>query len=484
MAPPARARLRAADRRRRALVVAGAASGALLLLAAAGPPWARSAPRPPTVRAAATPVWSLRRAPAPVGDALAAQRLGGRLATEAAGVQHCHLVADAGGVVSAAAPRELLVPASTMKLVTAAAVLEALGPGSRLTTRAVAAGPVDSAGRVARIWLVGGGDPVLVSPEGEAARDRDPRTRGLARSRLSDLADALVTAGVRSVPGGVTGDGGRYPNEPWPPAWPDRHRRSAVSGPVAALAVDDGLGGPGGTGPPAGADPAAQAAAQLARLLQARGVRVGPPGSGPAPAGAVTLARLRSAPLAELVTQMLAASDNRTAEVLLRELALSRGEPATTAGGLAAARRVLIPLGLGAATHGMVDGSGLAPTNRLRCRDLLQVLEVADGSGRLGAVHDGLAVAGVRGTLATSFVGTPLAGRLWAKTGTLDGVSGLAGDLRGARPLRFALLLNGAFPETVGVARRERMAAAIAAFPGADDPAGWVPTPRGTRPGA
>jgi D-alanyl-D-alanine carboxypeptidase/D-alanyl-D-alanine-endopeptidase (penicillin-binding protein 4) len=253
---------------------------------------------------------------------------------------------------------------------------------------------------------------------------------------------------------------------------------------VAALAVDDGLGGPGGTGPPAGADPAAQAAAQLARLLQARGVRVGPPGSGPAPAGAVTLARLRSAPLAELVTQMLAASDNRTAEVLLRELALARGEPATTAGGLAAARRVLIPLGLGAATHGMVDGSGLAPTNRLRCRDLLQVLEVAAGSGRLGAVHDGLAVAGVRGTLATSFVGTPLAGRLWAKTGTLDGVSGLAGDLRGARPLRFALLLNGAFPETVGVARRERMAAAIAGFPDADDPAGWVPTPRGTRPGA
>jgi len=487
MARPARARLTAADRRRRGLVaLSGGLSIVLCWSGLGGPvPW-RSGPGaggPPTPDAAVTPIWSARRAPTVVGDALGAQVLADRLGALAAGGSHCHLVVDGGGVVSAAAPDDPLVPASTLKLVTGAAALLTLGADARLETRVVAEGPVGRDGRVERLWLVGGGDPLLVTPEGEAVRERDPRTRGLARSRLAELAEAVVRAGVRAVPGGIFGDGSRYPDEAWPPAWPDRHRRSAVSGPVVALAVDDGLSGPGGTGAPV-TDPAREAAAALARLLAARGVRVGGAGSGPAPAGAVTVAALASPPVRDLVGETLAASDNRTAEVLLREVALAAGRPAVTAAGVAAVGVALRRVRLGMAARTMVDGSGLAPGNRLRCRTLVALLRAAARRPELAALREGLAVAGERGTLATQFVGTALVGRLRAKTGTLDGVAGLAGFVDGDRPLVFALLVNGSFGESAGIARRERMATAIAAFPDVGDPAEWVPGPRAPAPGA
>lgn len=437
----------------------------------------------PAVEAAGAPVWSARRAPTAVADALGAQAVAAQLAGLADGAPHCHLVTDGGGPVSAAAPDDPLVPASTLKLVTAAAALLALGPEARFETRVVATGPVGRDGRLERLWLVGGGDPLLVTPEGEAARDRDPRTRGLARSRLAELAEAIIRAGVRAVPGGIVGDGSRYPGEMWPPAWPARHRASAVSGPVAALAVDDGLSGPGGTGAPV-ADPAREAAAALARLLAARGVRVGEAGSGRAPAGGVTVAALASPPVRDLVAETLAASDNRTAEVLLRELAVAAGRPGVTAAGLEAARAALRAVHLAAVTRTMVDGSGLAPGNRLSCRTLLAFLEVAARRPELAALRDGLAVAGQRGTLATQFVGTPLAGRLRAKTGTLDGVAGLAGYLDGPRRLVFAWLLNGRFGERAAIGLRERMAAVIDAYPDRAGPATWVPGPHAPEPGA
>src|SRR3546814_1337415 len=56
-----------------------------------------------------------------------------------------------------------------------------------------------------------------------------------------------------------------------------------------------------------------------------------------------------------------------------------------------------------------------------------------------------LAVAGRDGTLARRFVGTPVAGRLRAKTGSLDGVAALGGyvDNRSGTTLAFAYVVNG-----------------------------------------
>jgi D-alanyl-D-alanine carboxypeptidase len=123
-----------------------------------------------------------------------------------------------------------------------------------------------------------------------------------------------------------------------------------------------------------------------------------------------------------------------------------------------------------------IDGSGLSHTDRLRCATLLSVLAL-DARPRFAAVADGLAIAGRRGTLATSLRGTHLEDNLRAKTGTLNGVSGLAGYVRSDRPLTFALLLGGSFGQTTGYALREGMATEIAAYPAVGDSAALVPGP-------
>ncbi|MCU0259827.1 MAG: D-alanyl-D-alanine carboxypeptidase, partial [Ilumatobacteraceae bacterium] len=102
----------------------------------------------------------------------------------------------------------------------------------------------------------------------------------------------------------------------------------------------------------------------------------------------------------------------------------------------------------------LADGSGLSLENRVRCDTLLDVLRLAPLDGALQA---GLPVAGTgadAGTLGDAFVGSPVEGRLQAKTGTLDNppfnadppaVKALAGYLPvdGGGRIEFALVLNG-----------------------------------------
>jgi D-alanyl-D-alanine carboxypeptidase/D-alanyl-D-alanine-endopeptidase (penicillin-binding protein 4) len=88
-----------------------------------------------------------------------------------------------------------------------------------------------------------------------------------------------------------------------------------------------------------------------------------------------------------------------------------------------------------------------------------------------------MSVAGEHGTLANRLRGTPLQGKLVAKTGSLNGVSGLAGFVDVKVPLEFSLLLNGTFAEGTGIAKREQMAQVIAQYPNAPTADALVPAP-------
>jgi len=97
----------------------------------------------------------------------------------------------------------------------------------------------------------------------------------------------------------------------------------------------------------------------------------------------------------------------------------------------------------------LVDGSGLSRSNRLQPAALTRLLaRVATGDdARLAPVVSGLPVAGFDGTLAERYRrggSLPGAGAVRAKTGTLDGVSALAGLVRTAdgRLLAFDLTAN------------------------------------------
>jgi len=426
-----------------------------------------------------TPLWSVRRLPQPVVDAVGAQHLDAALTARVDGSDACTTVRDpaAGDVTTLGADRAL-VPASTMKLLTAVAAFATLGPRFHYTTDVVAGAPVRN-GNVERLYLVGGGDPLLATPERIATDARDPEHAGLATTPLATLADRIVAAGVRSVPGGIAGVDDRYDRTRYLDVWPVADRPEV--GPVGALTVNRGGAGAAGTGAKVD-DPAVNAAAELGRLLTARGVRVGAASRADrAPDGARPVASIDSPPLGDVLTELLSASDNLTAEMLVRELGAKAGTP-TTAAGITAMRAALERLRVDLTGATIVDGSGLSRQDRLRCATLLQVVELLDGP-RFAPVRAGLSIAGERGTLGPRLRGTPLAGNLTAKTGSLAGVSGLAGFVRSDRPLLFALLVNGGFGRAGADAVREAMATEIAAYPRVTDASGLVPAPFAPVPG-
>src|SRR6185369_3360040 len=137
------------------------------------------------------------------------------------------------------------------------------------------------------------------------------------------------------------------------------------------------------------------------------------------------------------------------AEVLSRQVAIAEGRPASFTGAAAATRAVLARLGLPAAGDRLVDGSGLSLQDRVTPALLAGLLRVASGPAdpRLHALVPALPVSGYLGTLDDRYRTGPAAlaaGEVRAKTGTLDGVSSLAGLVRGAdgRLLVFAVVAD------------------------------------------
>lgn len=429
-----------------------------------------SVPEPRAGHSLVTPLWSTRRVPQAVIDAVGAQRLASQVTAALGGVDSCIIVEDRGHPLVAANADRPLIPASTQKILTASAALQTLGPRFRYRTTAVAsAKPVN--GTADRLWLVGAGDPVLSTPERIAAQAKSSLTKTDVTTPLARLADLIQAQGIRDIPGGVWGDDSRYETTRALPTWPASYRSEV--GPLGALAVDDGFDRT--TGVPV-ADPALHAASELTRLLAARGVTVGPPGRGSAPGRTVEVAALASPPLQEILASALRSSDNFTMELVIRELGKHEGRQGTTAAGTQATVAALAKLGLPTNGLTLIDGSGLDKGDRATCALLLATL------GRtkvepFRSVDAGLPVAGESGTLAKRFVGTPLQGKLRAKTGSLNGATGLVGFLEVSRPLAFAFVANGGFSETTGIALRERIATMLSRYPDAPSADVLVPAP-------
>ena len=359
--------------------------------------------------------------------------------------RHREIIFEVGG--------DLLVPpASTVKLATAAAAIDALGPAHRLRTAVVTVAPPDGSVVEGDLWLVGGGDPVLGTDAWAATMlgTDDPRTS------LDALADSVVAAGVRRINGGVAGDDSRYDRERYVSTWPRRLIDDGEVGPLSALSVNDGFRVWGHPGVPF-TDPPAEAAAIFTELLRVRGVSVaGEPRAASAPAGATALAVMESPPLGDLVAAMLRDSDNGTADLLVKEIGLRDRRSGTTPAGLAAVSRRLAARGVRFDGSVIGDGSGVSDAGQVRCRFLVAVLVAFRAE-----LDGGLAVAAESGTLRRRLVGTPAAGRVRAKTGSIDGVSALAGFADGATTYSFAMVVTGLPPEIS--ARRVHDAVVLAA---------------------
>ena len=464
-----------------ALVVAAPAlPGAATAVAADDPP-------PATLT---TPVLSLRRLAGPLSRHVATTRLTTRLdavTTDAslgdARDSTCLTVQDpAGRALYSRQPDLALIPASTLKLVTTAVALAKIGPTTRLTTEVEAAAP-PTAGAVDVLYLVGGGDPLLSTADFalEGGYLGQPR---LATS-IESLADRISAAGIRHV-GRVVGDDTRYDAQRTVPTWLPRYLTNFEISPISALTVNKGFltfKPPTAVAP----SPAAYAAQVLSDLLKARGVAVdaeAAAGSAPTGPSATTITSIESPPLADVVGEILQHSDNLGAEMLLKELGARFGTGGSTASGLAVVHQYLAESGLPADDLTAADGSGLDRSDRLTC-DLLQQLLVRAGEG--GDLDRALPVAGGVGTLHRRFVNTPAAGRVRAKTGSLEGVVALSGWAStggdgGSQSNAFSLLANGLPTTSAGTALQDRVATAVASYPEAPSPADLAPLPAQAAP--
>lgn len=312
------------------------------------------------------------------------------------------------------------IPASTAKLATATAALDVLGSQSRLPT------VVYRDDRV--VTLVGGGDPTLTRAD----------LAELARRVAEDFGTQTVVT--------VRYDASAFSGPTLGPGWPTSFPRMGVVAPVTALMVDQGRVSPGANSRVD--DPARQAGTLFADLLRAEGLKVRRVRTGTLDAAAAReVARVESAPVADIVQQTLTDSDNTAAEVLAHLVGGALVGDASFTGGARATRQALESAGIDIAGVDLADGSGLSRRNRIPARALADILTTAvtTSDPDLSLLPQGLAVAGLTGTLADRFTSAatrPGRGFVQAKTGTLTGVSSLAGTVRDAegRTLVFAMI--------------------------------------------
>ena len=151
-------------------------------------------------------------------------------------------------------------------------------------------------------------------------------------------------------------------------------------------------------------------------------------------------------PLTSAVWVMNKRSQNFAAECVLKFLGAAREGQGTFAGGAAAVADLFKRLGLRAEGVHYVDGSGLARTNRMTTTVLTELLRRAHLREYNRTLLKTLSATGEpEGTLRRRLASPPYEGRIWAKTGTLNGVTSLAGyavDAHGEPQLAFAILMN------------------------------------------
>jgi D-alanyl-D-alanine carboxypeptidase/D-alanyl-D-alanine-endopeptidase (penicillin-binding protein 4) len=344
-----------------------------------------------------------------------------------------------GTVLFEQAGDEPRIPASTTKMLSAAAIGRTFGPDETLHTKVVQGSTPDS------IILVAGGDTLLAPKEG------DPEAV-VGRAGLGDLADqvakALETKGVTSVSLAV--DVSYAPGPLVAPTWASTFRPLGITGAVAMLGRADQRAVPGKPGP---ADPVASTRDALRQRLVERGIRVSLAETRETTAGpdALVLGSVASAPVREQLAVAINESDNGLTEVLARQAAFRSGAPE----GFAATGSFVVDevsaLGIDTTGIELMDGSGLSRENRVTA-DLLAHILVLGYDGEhpvLRAALDGLPVGGLTGTLADRFTGettSDAAGRARAKTGTLTGANALAGSVvdDDGRLLVYAGLVAGA----------------------------------------
>jgi D-alanyl-D-alanine carboxypeptidase/D-alanyl-D-alanine-endopeptidase (penicillin-binding protein 4) len=396
-------------------------------------------PQPATASAQIRPMRDAKKAPTPEGIARQLKKpLSNKDVADLTGI-----VIDpvTGKTLWKRDPGTPQIPASSMKLLTGAALLTSTDPNSRLVTKVV------QGSEPGEIVFVGGGD-VTLSARAEGTASVTP-----GGPTVADLAGQVKAAGVKVTK--IVLDTSYWSGPTLADGWKSEDIRGTAQSAkgyithMSPLMVDGDRTDPANEDSPRTGDPAMTAGKALARALDVRDV---PIVTGVADPDAKVLAEVESQPLSTLLAQALEHSDNVLAEALARQVAIARGAPPSFQGVSAAILQALQDLGLDTVGTVIKDGSGMSDQDRVSPEILGQIMAMAD-SGKKPALRTlltGLPLAGVSGTLLQNDRYTQpdtKAGKGWvrAKTGSIDVTYALVGyvpDVDG-RILVFAFNSNG-----------------------------------------
>ena len=348
------------------------------------------------------------------------------------------VVADAltGQVLWSADPSTPMTPASTTKVLTAAAALLALPLDHRLSTTVVqGAAP-------GQLVLVGGGDPTLTAtPKGQSGYYANA-------AHIADLVDQIKASGTPVD--SIVVDSGLFKGDTMAQGWFPADIAAGYITPIESVMIEGGRFDGSMDESPRSETPALDAGKVLAQAL---GVDVAKVSAGTAPAGAKAIASVQSAPLSDRLIQMMEHSDNVLAETIGREVAIASGTEASFAGAVEGTAKTLRAAGFDYTGVTLFDSSGLAVDDLIPAEVLDRVMTAAAGDGdpKLRPLLDYLPVAGGTGSLSDRYASGNRTGAGWvrAKTGTLSTASALSGFVvdQNGRVLTFALMSNDRPPE-------------------------------------
>ncbi|MEK0245446.1 D-alanyl-D-alanine carboxypeptidase [Bifidobacterium mongoliense] len=339
-------------------------------------------------------------------------------------------------------------PASTLKTLTALAAASKLDMGSTFPTRVYLN---KATGQQPTLTLVGGGDMLLGAGASDPAHVN-------GRAGLATLADraarGLRARGITSIR--LDYDDTLFGTVRSPASIARNNPGNLFFTPISSMAIDGGRQwrGPGPANPDVfeqypelSAHTAADVVAAFTSLLGQRGIDVrGGASAGTAPDGISPLATVHSATLGEVMSFMLRHSDNTLAEEFGRLLAIHERRENTPTGAVSAVTATLRAMNVDLRGLTMADCTGLSPGSQATASVLARVqahnLQVGPGT----AAATGLSIPGEVGTAFDRLADPSAAGLLRVKTGSLDSVTAMTGNVSRKRggTLAFAVIVNNA----------------------------------------
>ncbi len=161
--------------------------------------------------------------------------------------------------------------------------------------------------------------------------------------------------------------------------------------------------------------------------------------------GTPPLAEVTSRPFKDWIFPILNTSQNWFAEMVLKQLGKQFGAAGSWTEGLRVERRFLVDsVGLDSTLFSLSDGSGLSSSNLVSPLAFTRILQFIRHHPHWSTFAAGLPRSGATGSLRHRFVGTPLEGRVQAKTGSISRVNTLSGfiELTNGRFLTFSVEAN------------------------------------------